>query len=148
MHSIPIQKTITTKEAQLMLNVTPSAISWMARRGKIIRISNGVYDRASVLAYAGVRRDYNNIIHKGILNAIIRHFQQEGEFLSFRDLQKKLLHSSASTSSVSTLRFYLDRMEKAKLVDRSSNGHIYPFGFRDKIKKLAQEEYPDVISKA
>lgn len=135
MQSIPIQKTITTEEAAKLLGCTPSNISWMGRRGHILKISMGIYDRTSVLDRVGLKNDHANKIHGGITNTIKQHFEDYGEPPTYRYVQFEM-----KMSSVSTLRYYILRMEKLGLID-IYKGHIYLPGLRNKIKELVRTEY-------
>jgi hypothetical protein len=136
MKTIPIQKTITTEEAAKLLGCTPSNISWMGRRGHILKISMGIYDRTSVLSRAGLKNHHDNKIHSGITKVVIQHFENYAEPPTYRYVQFEM-----KISSVSTLRYYILRMEKLGLID-IYKGHIYLPGLRDKIKELVRTEYP------
>jgi hypothetical protein len=135
MYTISIQKTIETSEAQRILGLERSSIYRLSDEGCYKKISKGVYDRASFMAYVSRRIVKKNEMHERILDAVRSHFAKHGEFLTYRPLMKK-----TKISSTSTVRYYLNRMQKRGLIELYK-GHIYLPGLREKIMKLAREEY-------
>lgn len=136
MKTIPIQKTITIEEAAKLLGCSISNILFMGRRGYIIKLSTGIYDRSSVLSRAGLKKRRADKIHSEITKIVIQHFEDYTEPPTYRYIQSK-----TKTSSVSTTRYYVYRMKSLGLLEIHRK-RIWLPGLRNKIKELVRTEYP------
>lgn len=70
-----------------------------------------------------------------ILNLVVANFQDAGTPITIREIIETL--GFKSTSSVV---FHLDKLVKENYLEKY-NGHVYPVGFRNKIRDLAKKEF-------